>query len=85
VTLWGFTDAHSWITEHPATFSGQGAAHPFDERYRAKPAAEGIRQALPVPVEDERAADGHPEASSAPSTAVARTRTGALVRPEQCW
>ena len=28
VTFWGFTDAHSWITENQSAFPGQGAAHP---------------------------------------------------------
>ena len=46
VTFWGFTDAHSWITENPSSFEGEGAAHPFDQRYEAKPAYRGIRRAL---------------------------------------
>lgn len=46
VTLWGFTDRHSWITEHPDTFTGLGAAHPFDAEYRAKPALAAMRAAL---------------------------------------
>jgi GH35 family endo-1,4-beta-xylanase len=42
VTLWGFTDAHSWID---STF---GADDPllFDERYRAKPAFYGVADAF---------------------------------------
>jgi len=41
VTLWGFTDAHSWID---STF---GADDPllFDEQYRAKPAFFGVEDA----------------------------------------
>ena len=35
VSTWGITDAHSWI---PAFFSGYGAALPFDEKYKPKPA-----------------------------------------------
>jgi endo-1,4-beta-xylanase len=42
VTLWGFTDAHSWID---ATF-GADDPLPFDELYRAKPAFYGLRDAL---------------------------------------
>ena len=34
-TVWGFTDAHSWV---PTTFNGQGAATPFDEQLQPKPA-----------------------------------------------
>ncbi len=33
--LWGFTDRHSWI---PSFFPGLGAATPFDEMLRPKPA-----------------------------------------------
>ncbi|MEU3459229.1 endo-1,4-beta-xylanase [Streptomyces sp. NPDC006733] len=50
VTVWGFTDADSWI---PDVFPGQGAATPYDENLRPKPAYDGIVQALggtvPVP------------------------------------
>jgi endo-1,4-beta-xylanase len=42
VTLWGFTDAHSWID------GAFGADDPlvFDEQYRAKPAFFGLEDAL---------------------------------------
>ncbi len=43
VTTWGFTDKHSWV---PGWFSGQGAALPFDENYRPKPAYDAILKAL---------------------------------------
>lgn len=46
VTFWGFTDAHSWITENPETFSGAGAALPLDAQYRPKPAYGAIRRAF---------------------------------------
>ena len=41
VTLWGFTDAHSWID------TAFGADDPllFDEQYRAKPAFFGVEDA----------------------------------------
>jgi endo-1,4-beta-xylanase len=42
VTLWGFTDAHSWID----TAFGPDDPLPFDEQYRAKPAFFGIEDAL---------------------------------------
>lgn len=35
VTTWGITDDRSWV---PGFFSGYGAALPFDENYRPKPA-----------------------------------------------
>ncbi|HEY3141610.1 MAG TPA: endo-1,4-beta-xylanase [Acidimicrobiales bacterium] len=46
ITFWGFTDAHSWITENQSSFPGQGAAHPFDRQYRPKPAYQGIKDAM---------------------------------------
>lgn len=42
VTLWGFTDAHSWID---SVFAPDDPL-PFDEQYRAKPAFFGIEDAL---------------------------------------
>ncbi|MGW0840277.1 endo-1,4-beta-xylanase [Streptomyces sp. NPDC002787] len=43
LTVWGFTDSDSWI---PDTFPGEGAATPYDENYRPKPAYYGIVTAL---------------------------------------
>jgi endo-1,4-beta-xylanase len=43
VTVWGFTDSDSWI---PDVFPGEGAATPYDENYRPKPAYYGIVTAL---------------------------------------
>lgn len=40
---WGFTDKYSWI---PFYLAGQGAALPFDERYKPKPAYRAIARAL---------------------------------------
>ena len=40
---WGITDKYSWI---PYFFKGWGAALPFDENYRAKPAYIGLKTAL---------------------------------------
>jgi endo-1,4-beta-xylanase len=42
VTLWGFSDAHSWIDRA----FGADDPLPFDEAYRAKPAYFGIQEAL---------------------------------------
>jgi endo-1,4-beta-xylanase len=42
-TLWGFTDRYSWI---PGFFDGEGAATPFDESLRPKPAYFALRDAL---------------------------------------
>ena len=43
ITTWGITDDHSWI---PSFFSGWGAALPFDENYRPKPAYFAAIEAL---------------------------------------
>jgi endo-1,4-beta-xylanase len=43
VTTWGITDDRSWI---PSFFSGYGAALPFDENYRPKPAVAAIIEAF---------------------------------------
>ncbi|MEV6052793.1 cellulose binding domain-containing protein [Streptomyces sp. NPDC052107] len=41
VTVWGFTDADSWV---PNTFPGYGAATPYDENYQPKPATTASRR-----------------------------------------
>lgn len=43
VTIAGYSDKYSWV---PGTFPGYGAALPFDENYKAKPAFYGIVDAL---------------------------------------
>ncbi|EIW77476.1 hypothetical protein CONPUDRAFT_180563 [Coniophora puteana RWD-64-598 SS2] len=39
ITVWDFTDKYSWV---PSTFSGQGAACPYDDNLIKKPAFDGI-------------------------------------------
>lgn len=46
LTMWGFTDKQSWITDYPDSFSGYGAATPLSADYRRKPAWTGIADAL---------------------------------------
>ncbi|KAI0368016.1 hypothetical protein BV20DRAFT_949130 [Pilatotrama ljubarskyi] len=43
MTIWDWTDKYSWV---PSTFSGQGAALPWDENFNKKPAYSGISAAL---------------------------------------
>ncbi|PIL35441.1 hypothetical protein GSI_02168 [Ganoderma sinense ZZ0214-1] len=43
ITVWDFTDKYSWV---PSTFSGQGAACPWDQNLVKKPAYNGIVAAL---------------------------------------
>ncbi|MBC6463675.1 endo-1,4-beta-xylanase [Actinomadura sp. HBU206391] len=42
-TIWGLSDAHSWV---PGVFAGQGAATPYDHDLRPKPAYAELREAL---------------------------------------
>ncbi|RDX57112.1 endo-1,4-beta-xylanase C precursor [Lentinus brumalis] len=43
ITIWDYTDKYSWV---PSTFSGQGAALPWDSDLAIKPAYNGIVAAL---------------------------------------
>ncbi|KUN96953.1 endo-1,4-beta-xylanase [Streptomyces caeruleatus] len=43
ITVWDYTDKYSWI---PAVFPGEGAALPWDEQLRPKPAYFALREAL---------------------------------------
>jgi endo-1,4-beta-xylanase len=43
ITIWGFTDKHSWI---PSVFQGYGDALPWDANYKPKPAVAAIEEAL---------------------------------------
>lgn len=45
MTVWGFTDRRSWITDYPDTFSGYGSANLLDQGYAPKPAWEALRTA----------------------------------------
>ena len=46
VTTWGITDDYSWIQSR---ISGYGAALPFDDNYRPKPAVPAMIEALTKP------------------------------------
>jgi endo-1,4-beta-xylanase len=43
VTIWGFTDRHSWV---PGTFPGEGQALIYDANYNQKPAYTAVHDAL---------------------------------------
>ncbi|MEV5558958.1 endo-1,4-beta-xylanase [Nonomuraea wenchangensis] len=43
VTIWGFTDKHSWV---PDTFPNEGFALPWDANYQQKPAYTAVHDAL---------------------------------------
>jgi endo-1,4-beta-xylanase len=46
VTVWGFSDAHSWV---PRAYPGKGAAAMFDEDLLPKPAYDAVSEALRQP------------------------------------
>jgi len=74
ITIWGFTDKFSWV---PGTFSGQGAALPYDENYNPKPAYNAINTALggvtPPPDSTPPTQPGTPAASNVTSSGAALT------------
>jgi endo-1,4-beta-xylanase len=80
VTVWGFTDKHSWI---PSTFPGEGDAMIYDSNYKKKPAWTSISSVLAA------AATGNPPASSTtlitvtttPSVTPTSTSTSAASTP----
>jgi endo-1,4-beta-xylanase len=52
ITVWGFTDAHSWLNdEHWGQLRGPLPHYPllFDEDFRAKPMFFGMRDAFLAP------------------------------------
>ncbi|KAI1268418.1 carbohydrate-binding module family 1 protein [Xylariaceae sp. FL1019] len=66
ITIWDFTDKYSWI---PSTFSGQGAALPYDENYSKKPAWTAISSVLAA------AATGGASTTTTGATSTATTAT----------
>ncbi|KAL5355076.1 glycoside hydrolase superfamily [Aspergillus floccosus] len=64
ITIWDWTDKYSWV---PSTFSGQGAALPWDENFAKKPAYNGILAGL----------GASPSTSTTLTTTTTRTTTSA--------
>ncbi|QSB16832.1 endo-1,4-beta-xylanase [Natronosporangium hydrolyticum] len=62
LTVWSFTDRHSWI---PEFFPGEGAALPWDEEYEPKPAYHAIHDALAA--HDPSPPTGSPPTGSPPT------------------
>lgn len=78
ITLWGLTDARSWITDNPGTFSGQGSAHPFDTSYRPKAAYDSLGAALQAaPAVRQEATTGSAGPSRPPGSPPTIERDGA--------
>jgi endo-1,4-beta-xylanase len=72
VTVWGFTDKHSWI---PSTFPGEGDAMIYDSNYNKKPAWTSISSVLAAAA----TGGGNPPASS--STTLVTVTTTPTVTP----
>ncbi len=64
VTIWGFTDRYSWV---PDTFSGQGAALPYDANYAPKPAYTAVHDTLAGGSGPGPSPSASPSASPSPS------------------
>ncbi|WP_432988469.1 endo-1,4-beta-xylanase [Dactylosporangium sp. CA-233914] len=89
ITIWDYTDKYSWV---PSTFSGQGAALPWDENLQQKPTAynaivtalggtvsspsPSVSSASPSP---SRSVSPSPSASSSPPPAGSCTATYKIV------
>jgi len=79
ITIWGITDKYSWV---PDTFSGEGAALPWDANYTAKPAYTAIHDTLddgsgpgPGPDTTPPTTPGTPVASNVTSSGVSLSWT----------
>ena len=68
ITIWDYTDKYSWV---PSTFSGQGAACPWDANLAKKPAYNGILSAL----------DGSAATATATATTMKTTTTTPSTSP----
>ena len=85
VTVWGFTDSDSWV---PDTFSGQGAATPYDENYAPKPGVLRHRRRRsaarrPTPPPDRRCTAAYSVASQW-NTGFTGQRDDPLLRAPRC-
>lgn len=65
VTLWGFTDKHSWV---PDTFPSEGAALIYDANYATKPAYTAVHDALAGPPSNDTTPPTTPTALTASGT-----------------
>ncbi|KAJ5083018.1 hypothetical protein N7532_012061 [Penicillium argentinense] len=81
VTIWDWTDKYSWV---PNTFSGQGAACPWDENYAKKPAYTGILTALGGTAIATTTTTTRSSTSSTSTTTSGSTATGVAQHWAQC-
>ena len=80
ITVWDYTDKYSWV---PSTFSGQGAACPWDSNLAKKPAYNGILSGLGGSAPTAAATTTMKTTTSAPSTTTSAT-SGTVVQYGQC-
>ncbi|KAJ5272925.1 hypothetical protein N7478_008050 [Penicillium angulare] len=78
VTIWDWTDKYSWV---PSTFSGQGAACPWDANLVKKPAYTGILTALGGTATSTSTASG---STTTTSTATSTGSSSGAQRYGQC-
>ncbi|OQE18216.1 hypothetical protein PENSTE_c018G03430 [Penicillium steckii] len=81
ITIWDWTDKYSWV---PNTFSGQGAACPWDENYAKKPAYTGILSALGGTATTTTTSAGQSTTSSTSTTSSSGGSTTGIARWGQC-
>ncbi|KAL1632708.1 hypothetical protein SLS56_003405 [Neofusicoccum ribis] len=77
ITIWDYTDKYSWV---PSTFSGYGAALPWDENLEKKPAYDAILSALQAAA-GTNSSSGSSTSAPATSTAPANSTTPAATTP----
>ncbi|KAL3472054.1 endo-1,4-beta-xylanase precursor [Aspergillus californicus] len=77
-TIWDYTDKYSWV---PSTFSGWGAALPWDENLVKKPAYDGLLRGLGVTVTTTTASM---TTTTSTSTSATTTSTGTAGHWTQC-
>lgn len=81
ITIWDWTDKYSWV---PNTFSGQGAACPWDENYAKKPAYSGILSALGGTATTTTTSAGQSTTSSTSTTSSSGGSTTDIAHWGQC-
>ncbi|KAJ5579415.1 hypothetical protein N7450_008282 [Penicillium hetheringtonii] len=81
ITIWDWTDKYSWV---PNTFSGQGAACPWDENYAKKPAYSGILSALGGTATTTTTSAGQSTTSSTSTTSSSGGSTTGIAHWGQC-
>ncbi|KAK7726724.1 hypothetical protein SLS57_003285 [Botryosphaeria dothidea] len=84
ITIWDYTDKYSWV---PSTFSGYGAALPWDDNLEKKPAYDAILSALQAAAGTNSSSTSAPAANATtpaattPTATATKTSSSAVVAP----